>query len=154
MPKYVMLILLSGILSGCFLDHKQVAIQDVSKPTSWTYRLIPGVLVERQFSVLIDGELDTMAALEMQTKLVGFPNKEGTIASTYMKLPKGKFKLYLDADESGEERFIYHPFFAKNGWIKVQMTAVVWDTKDSSRTYISTVPGHGGIKILPKSELW
>ncbi|MBD2704957.1 hypothetical protein IC229_30285 [Spirosoma sp. BT702] len=153
MKTHLIVILLACVLSGCFLEEKEIMIREVSKQTDWTYRLIPTVIAERQFSILIDGELDNMAALEMQHRLVGFPHKEGTISSEYMKLPKGKFKLYLNSDESSsKERFIYHPFSARKGWVKVQIAPVPWDPKDSSRTYISGVRGYGGTRIMSESE--
>jgi hypothetical protein len=140
-----------------------VYIRDVTKDISWIYRQVPTILFERQFTILIDGELDSMAVLETQYRIFGlgppynpdYNPDDKVIASIPIKLPKGKFKLYINADYSGKEQFIFHPLFARKGWVKVQVTSKLWNPADTNRRYISTVPGlgFGGIQIVPDTNL-
>jgi len=63
-----------------------VYIRDVTKDISWIYRQVPTILFERQFTILIDGELDSMAVLETQYRIFGL----GLLYPTKMKGLNGK----------------------------------------------------------------
>ena len=155
--NYLLALLLSWMLSCCVFENQEVYIRDVTKDTSWIYRQVPVPLFEswRQFTILIDGELDSMAALEAQHRLFGEPYDpdQKTILSNYIKLPKGSFKLYANVDYSGKEQFIFHPLAAKRGWVKIQVTSRWWNPADSSRVRVSGIPGYGGIQIAPDTNL-
>jgi hypothetical protein len=157
--KSLMALLLIWVVTGCIFEGQEVYIRDVSKDTSWIYQQIPTPLFERQFYILIDGELDSMAVLVAQHRIFGlgppYDPDDKVIGSTPIKLPEGSFKLYVNADYSGKEQFIFHPLLAKKGWVNVQISSKLWNPADTSRRYISTVPGlgYGGLKITPDTNL-
>ena len=124
-------------LRGCYLEKRNIRIEPVSQPTTWVYDIVtPPIIGERMYYVLIDGELDQDAGLERQieriTSYVKGPDTTFTVAGT-SKLPKGKFSMYYNRDDSGPETFIYHPFKAAKGWIHIQISPGQWINKDSSR---------------------
>ena len=128
------------LLRGCYLEKRDIRIQPVSQPATWVYDIVtPPIIGERMYYVLIDGELDQEAGLETQlqrtTSYVKGRDTTFTIAGT-SKLPKGKFSMYYNRDDSGPETFIYHPVKASKGWIRIRISPGQWnwDNKDSSRT--------------------
>jgi hypothetical protein len=58
--------------------------------------------------------------------VVQLPDSTYTL-SYGLKLPKGKFSMYYNRDDSGAETFIYHPLKARKGWIRIQISPGVWN---------------------------
>ncbi len=153
------------LVRGCYLEKRDIRIEPVNQPTSWVYDIVSIPLGERMYYVLIDGELDQDAGLETNhqvttsryrrrdTTTIGtnpfstYPPTSYTsdVAkmpdSTYtlsyrLKLPKGKFSMYYNMDDSGPETFTYHPLKANKGWVRIQISPGQWnwDHQDSTRS--------------------
>ncbi len=154
------------LLRGCYLEKRDIRIQPVSQPATWVYDIVtPPIIGERMYYVLLDGELDQDAGLETkhQVRTSRYRRCDTTIIeanpfstypptsytshvakisdSTYtlayrFKLPKGKFSMYYNMDDSGPETFTYHPLKATKGWGRVQIRPGQWnwDRKDSTRS--------------------
>ena len=124
-------------LRACYLEKQTIRIESVSQPITWMYDIItPPIIGERMYYVLIDGELDQDAGLERQIQRTTSPIKGADttfVDAATSTLPKGKFSMYYNRDDSGPETFIYHPFKASKGWIRIQISPGQWNNKDSSR---------------------
>lgn len=135
---FVALACIAYFLNSCYEDHQQIVIDDVTKELAWDYDITtPPIIGERQFSVLIDGELDHDAVLESQHQI--FTSERGK-ERTYMyadaaKLPKGKFSLVINQDDSGPVKFMYHPSDVKKGWIRIDIKPGQWNFRDSTRRF-------------------
>ena len=127
-------------LRSCYLEKQDNRINPVSQSTTWVYDIVtPPIIGERQYYVLIDGELDQDAALEAQTQI--YPTADSSYTSAWvMKLPKGKFSLVYNRDDSGPETFKYHPLKATKGWARVQISPGQWSNKDSTRNSPESLP--------------
>ena len=123
-------------MQSCYGEKQDIHIEPVSQSKHWTYDITTIPLGERMYYVLIDGELDQNATLQAQTQIypldVNRPDSSYTSARV-MKLPKGKFSMYYNMDDSGPETFIYHPLRATRGWVRVQISPGQWSSKDSNR---------------------
>ena len=127
-------------LRGCYLEKQDIRIDLVSQPITWVYDIVtPPIVGERMYYVLIDGELDQGAALEAQTHIYPLPDSSYTSAWV-MKLPKGKFSLVYNRDDSGPETFKYHPLKATKGWVRVKISPGQWSSKDSTRNSPESLP--------------
>ncbi|GAB3700912.1 hypothetical protein GCM10027592_28380 [Spirosoma flavus] len=153
-------------LRGCYLEYRDIRIEPVNQPATWTYDMFTPILGERMYHVLIDGDLDQEARLERQYQIhhIRFKHQDTTFTAagpyagqysmypypkytshttrerdtiiTYsdtLRLPKGKFSTYLYGDDSGAETYIYHPYKATKGWVRIQLKPEPWDSRDSSR---------------------
>nr|WP_293844671.1 hypothetical protein [uncultured Arsenicibacter sp.] len=123
-------VLLIGIVisfSACEGFEKQhIILKEVHRDTSWKYRQFDPIIGERSCYVLIDGELDEEAGLEVLELVHGIKSsKEGhkVIRRNYIRLPKGRFSLYDMHDFSTTEKYIYHPQSAKKGQIDIKIQA-------------------------------
>ncbi len=117
----------------CRDENQEILISDVKRDSSWIYDMVSIPLGERQFAVLIDGELDDTAKLVSQTEIMGLPYEKGVIFTKVTFLPPGKFSLYINQDDSGPEKFIYRPLKATKGWIGIRIKPGQWNYKDSTR---------------------
>lgn len=125
-------------LHSCYAEKQDIMISQVSQPKNWTYDITSVPLGERMYYVLIDGELNNDAELELQTQRTtsnSYLNKPDTTYTTLnaMRLPKGKFSVYYNRDDSGPEMFVYRPLKTTKGWVRVQISPGSWSNKDSLR---------------------
>ena len=134
------LICIAYFLNSCYEDHRLIVIDDVTQEMSWDYDITtPPIIGERQFIVLIDGELDHDAVLESQHQIfTSEPTSERGKERTYMfadaaKLPKGKFSLVINQDDSGPVKFMYHPLGVRKGWVRIDIKPGQWNSRDSTR---------------------
>lgn len=121
---------------NCSREKQDIRIDQVTQTKKWTYDIVSIPLGERMYYVLIDGELDGDAALEIETqRTTSNLNKPDTTYADLgtMRLPKGKFSIYYNRDDSGPEKFVYLPLKATKGWIRVQISPGLWSNKDSVR---------------------
>lgn len=153
-------------LRGCYLENRDIRIEPVSQNMTWIYDIVtPLVIGERMYYVLIDGELDQDAKLDIQTqRMTSNLDKNDTTYADLgtMRLPRGKFAVYYNRDDSGPEQFVYHPLKATKGWVHVQISPGSWINKDSSRTHavfqsfrsypvqITKKDDNSGFKFYPK----
>ncbi|UFH53674.1 hypothetical protein [Spirosoma sp. KNUC1025] len=137
-------------MQSCYSERQDIRIDPVSQPTTWVYDIVtPPIIGERMYYVLIDGELDEDAGLEAQTQM--FPldvnRPDSSYSSTWViKLPKGKFSLVYNRDDSGPETFIYHPFKTREGWLRIQISPGQWPSKDSTRNHPESLPDSHKLK--------
>jgi hypothetical protein len=125
------------LVYSCYSDEQDIRVDPVTQPKQWTYDITSIPFGERMYYVLIDGELNSDAALELQTqRTTSHLDKPDTtfIDSSTSKLPRGKFSMYYDRDDSGPEEFTYYPLKATKGWVRVQIIPGQWNWRDSSRT--------------------
>lgn len=125
-------------LKSCYDEYQKIVISNVREESIWSYDIVtPPIIGERQFVILIDGELDHNAALELQTQITtsNTIKSQNYTNSPVLKLPKGKFALFIDFDDSGPVKFIYHPLKATKGWINIEIRPGQWDIRDSTRRY-------------------
>ncbi|WP_018622465.1 hypothetical protein [Spirosoma luteum] len=153
---------------SCYNDEQDIRIDPVTQPKQWTYDITSVPLGERMYYVLIDGELDQDAGLEAEHQVTTtrhirrdtistltspfftYPSSytshvvklpDSTFTITYRnKLPKGKFSMYYNGDDSGLETFTYHPLKATKGWVRIQIGPGSWDRKDSTRSDVIVWP--------------
>lgn len=122
---------------SCYRENQDIQIDQVGQPKKWVYDIVTVPLGERMYYVFIDGELDQDAVLEAQTQILHL-NKDRPdsiyTSAWFMKLPKGKFSFYYNRDDSGPETFIYRPFKATKGWVRIQISPGQWTNKDSKRS--------------------
>lgn len=124
---------------SCYSDEQDIQIDPVTQSKQWTYDITTIPLGERMYSVLIDGELNGDAAIEHQTqRTTSHLDKPDTtfVNSGTIALPKGKFSMYYNRDDSGPEKFVYYPSKATKGWVRVQISPGQWNWRDSSRSSI------------------
>lgn len=120
-------------VQSCYSEKQDIRIDPVSQPKKWVYDITTIPLGERMYYVLIDGELNSDAGLETQIQI--HPTRDSNYTSAgVMKLSKGKFSLVYNRDDSGPETFIYHPFKATKGWVRIQISPGQWPSRDSTRS--------------------